>query len=286
MRPSAQLQVDNDLFLIRGTGHPIDYDYTHGTRTVVSMPSNGRIIGAGLAQEIYTPRHNTTAHIPGDRPYAAALYGAVSLTRVRPRGLDSLAIDLGVTGPPALGRELQNGIHRLLHNHLEAGWSRQLPTRLLASASYDAKRFVIAAPVSLPSRFLAAGLGGTLGTVRRAFHVGAESYWGFGSIRAANASTPLVRRPGRWYITASYREDLVLHDAFIEGTGGVSGAARLPWVGEAALGAGLHFSRFAAEYRCVVRAREYRSQPNAHPYGSIRIVALLRGGVPERRERS
>jgi hypothetical protein len=282
IRTAVAIQVDNDLFAIRGAGPPPDYDYTHGTRLSLALP-NGFAARSGtwvtticLGQEIYTPRHDSTLPIAGDRPYAAWIYLGASIARLAGQRLDSLGLRLGVTGPPALGEELQNGVHRLLHNRLERGWSHQLPARLVAAANYDAARMLIGDDSFRTSRFVSGGAGATLGTLRREVHAGLESYWGFGKAQAPTAAKLLVRRPGRWYLAAGYRQAFVAHDTFIEGGAGVPGAARIPWVAEAFAATGVRVGRFLTEYRYVVRGREYRAEPNSHAYGSISISMIAR----------
>jgi hypothetical protein len=289
---STRLEIDNDLLAIRGRGPPPDYDYTHGTRISVTKPGApvwlARTVGAtsrcadsatidhgcllsgfALGQEIYTPRHNSLDPVAGDRPHAAWLYGAIQVQRLAVTRLQTLEIRAGITGPPALGEEVQNGVHRLLHNHLEAGWDHQLPTHVGVSADYDATTLLGHQSSRTPSRFMTGSVGATLGTLRQAARVGAAAYYGFGAPRARSADAPLVARPGRFYVVAGYQQSFVLYDAFIEGVGSTPGAVRVPWVGEAYGGAGWRFRRFAAEYRYVSRGREYRAEPERHAYGAI-----------------
>ena len=291
---SVRLEVDNDLLAIRGKGPPPDYDYTHGTRISVTRPSApawlARTVGTAskcadvatmqrgcllsgfaLGQEIYTPRHNSPAPVAGDRPHAAWLYGAIQLQRLAASHLQTLELRAGVTGPPALGEQVQNGVHRLLHNHLEAGWEHQIPTHAGVSADYDATALLGQRSSVVPSRFVAGSVGATLGTLRRMVRVGASTYYAFGPLRAWSADAPLVTRPGRFYVLAGYQQSLALYDAFIEGVGATTGAERIPWVGEAYAGAGWRFRRFTAEYKYVSRGREYRTEPGRHAYGAISL---------------
>lgn len=292
---SVRLEVDNDLLAIRGSGPPPDYDYTHGTRISVTRPSapvwlaralgtasqcadaatmeRGCLLsGYALGQEIYTPRHNSHDPVAGDRPHAAWLYGAIQLQRLTGTRSQTLELRAGVTGPSALGEQVQNGVHRLLHNHLEAGWEHQLRTRLGVAADYDATS-LLGRPVSrAPSRFVAGSIGATLGTLRRTVRTSVSAYYGFGSTRVRSGDAPMVARPGRFYLLAGYQQSLVLYDAFVEGVGTTPGAVRLPWVSEAQAGIGWRFRRFAAEYRYVSRGREYRAEPGRHAYGAIALT--------------
>lgn len=297
MSVRVHLEVDNDFLALRGGGPPPDYDYTHGARIGVMRPTApawlARILGTesrctdaaaighgcllsgvALGQEIYTPRHNVPDPVAGDRPHAAWLYGAIQLGRLAGTGLQAFELRAGVTGPPALGEQVQNAVHRLLHNRLEAGWGHQLPTRVGVTADYDATRLLGPSPSRAPSRFVAGGVGATVGTLRRTVRAGASAYYGFGPAGARSADAPLVARPGRIYMVAGYQQSLVLYDAFIEGVGATQGAVRLPWVGEAYAATGWRFRRFAAEYRYVSRGREYRAEPGRHAYGAIALSVI------------
>ena len=212
VRAVLQLEVDNDLFAIRGSGPPPDYDYTHGTHLSYSWSQ----WSVALSQEIFTPRHNAPSPVPGDRPYAAWIFGEYGYRRPAGSWLTTLAMRAGVTGADALGEQVQNNIHRLLGNHLEAGWAHQLPTRVTLAIRGDETRLLVSAAASGPSRQLAATLGGTFGTTQRSAHAGLQSYVGFGAVRSATANAPLVARQGHWYIVAAFREDCVFYDAFIE----------------------------------------------------------------------
>jgi lipid A 3-O-deacylase len=289
----VRFELDNDFLALRGAGAPPDYDYTHGMRVSVVRPTapawiartigapactDARAIGSAcvlsgfsVGQEIYTPRHNVPEPVFGDRPHAAWLFSAVQLRRIEGTGLQSLDLRAGVTGPAALGEPVQNGVHRLLHNQLEAGWDHQLPTRLGIIADYDATRSFGPRSSHATSRFVAADVGATVGTLRRAVRVGTSAYFGFGPPRPASADAPLIARPARFYVTGGYHQFLVLYDAFVEGVGGTPGAVRLPWVGEADAAVGMRLHRFALDYRYVSRGREYRAEPGRHSYGAIAL---------------
>jgi hypothetical protein len=232
--------------------------------------------GVSIGHEIYTPRHNVREPIAGDRPHAALLFGAARVDRLTDASLHALELSAGITGPPALGEELQNGVHRILQNRLIAGWNHQIPARLGVAATYDATRVLSDEAPTRATRFLAASGGATVGNLRRELRAGASVHFGFGPPHSRSADAPLVARPGRFHLTAGVQQSLVTYDAFVEGIGGSRGAERIPWVNDAYVGAGMRFGRFAGEYRIVSRGREYRSALARHAYGAIALSIVSR----------
>jgi lipid A 3-O-deacylase len=295
---SVRLDVDNDVFAPH-IGIPSDFDYTQGARLSIRRPVAparlARVLraaahcsdststrqpcvltGFGIGQEIYTPRHNARSHIPGDRPHAAWLFGAAHIERLGDASLHALELTAGVTGPPALGEELQNGVHRILGNRLIAGWNHQIPARLGLAAAYDATRIVSYGAPALATRFVAASAGATVGNLRREVRAGAFAHYGFGETHSRSADAPLVAKPGRFHLTAGVQQSFVTYDAFVEGIGMAPGAQRLAWVNDVYVGAGLRFGRFAGEYRVVSRGPEYRSATQRHAYGAIALSIVSR----------
>jgi len=295
---SVRLDVDNDVFAPH-TGAPADYDYTQGARLSIRRPLAPAFLsralraaphcsdstttkqpcllsGVSIGQEIYTPRHNVREPIAGDRPHAAWLFGAARVERLGTASLHALELAAGVTGPPALGEELQNGVHRILQNRLIAGWNHQIPTRLGLALAYDATHVLSSGAPTAASRFLAASAGATVGNLRREMRAGASAHFSFGGAHSRSADAPLVARPGRFHLSAGVQQSLVTYDAFVEGMGGSRGALRIPWVNDAYVGAGMRLGRFAAEYRVVSRGREYLSAKERHAYGAIGLSVVSR----------
>lgn len=101
------------------------------------LPRDERIfnVGLSLGQNIYTPEDtDATELIEDDRPYAAWIYGSLALHSKTQTLLDSFELSAGWIGPPALGEETQNTIHRLINDFEAEGWDNQLdfePTLML-----------------------------------------------------------------------------------------------------------------------------------------------------------
>jgi hypothetical protein len=167
-----------------------------------------------------------------------------------------VSVEVGVTGPPALGEPVQNGVHRLTGSRRQEGWRHQIGfepgvlVRLEDSLSLDR-----AAPVLRTVR-LAPTARVVLGNVRTGAAGGV-------SVEAGGAAGPYARLGGEG--------EWVARDLFLDGNSfrGNSTARRLPGVAQGEAGVGFRGRGWAGEYRVVARGREYRAQPGAHVHGSL-----------------
>jgi hypothetical protein len=150
------LQFENDLFA------GFDEQYTNGSYLTVGLPVNdlplwarwtreglSGIIDAprwqasyGLGQSMFTPSDITDPDPPlDDRPYAGFLFGSLYLTADTGRRLDTVAFEVGVTGPPSLAEAAQKFIHNDLGlGDPPNGWHTQLETEVAFRVLYEQKR--------------------------------------------------------------------------------------------------------------------------------------------------
>ncbi len=89
--------------------------------------------GFFLGHNIYTPRDIKIVEAqPNDRPWAGWLYAGWALQRLDTttpvHKLDTLELNVGVIGPPALAKEVQTEWHKLIGAPEPRGWAHQLPT--------------------------------------------------------------------------------------------------------------------------------------------------------------
>ncbi|UYH51760.1 lipid A deacylase LpxR family protein [Candidatus Kirkpatrickella diaphorinae] len=136
------LQAENDaVSTLKGTS---DQYYTSGLRVnwtsgTDQLPRffsriNRALLGdgvqrmsAGVQQLIFTPS-NTQAATPlaGDRPYAGVLLGTLNLINDTDLSRSVVGIQLGVMGPAAGGKQVQNGFHSIIGDSPNRGWDHQL----------------------------------------------------------------------------------------------------------------------------------------------------------------
>ena len=254
---ALELRWDNDFLAIRGNGEPDDRDYTQGLEIAAelardSAPGRGGYRVA-LGQRIYTPRLDGEVPVPGERPYAGWLYASVALRSGSARVAYTLAAEAGVTGPPALGEPIQNGVHRLTNSERQRGWSNQLvfePAFVLRGRAELLRRMgrVEVRPYG------EAGVGTLWDGVAAGVRAGA------GGERGA-------------YADAAVRGEWVARDLFIDGNTFTSSvhADRRPLVASAEAAVGHRWRRWAAEYRIAARGREYAAQRSPHLLGTIAL---------------
>lgn len=94
-----------------------------------------------IGQSIFTPTDvNTYELVPDERPYAGWLYvGTSMLQESNENNLENLEFQLGIIGPWALGRQAQNGFHRLFGMDISRGWDNQLSNEPGIVVSYERK---------------------------------------------------------------------------------------------------------------------------------------------------
>ncbi len=90
-------------------------------------------------QSLFTPENlSLKPPDPTDRPYAGWLYGGVSLLQEsNQHTLENVELDLGVVGPGAFGRQVQNDFHQLINAGKAQGWSSQIQNEPGGMLSYE-----------------------------------------------------------------------------------------------------------------------------------------------------
>jgi len=101
-------------------------------------PGAERRLSFRAGQELYTPDAlSRRAPIFNDRPYAAWLFAAATISNSDSRRSRSLEVRAGVVGPDALGQELQTWWHLNQHIRLPRGWQYQLANEPGLCATLD-----------------------------------------------------------------------------------------------------------------------------------------------------
>lgn len=264
VRSYARAVIENDFFALRIPTTVPDYEYTNGLELEWVTTAGWRV---GLGQKMYTPRRVASRPLPGERPYAAWLYGEIGHYRPGPRLIRDFSLAAGVVGPEALGEPVQNGFHRVAFSAPEPFWDQQLKEGpvFLATGTFSEPLargyFMGIAPfqkVELGTRRIGVeagteilfGSAGPLGLPTRRRGFGASLV---GSVAWRPWDLFLDRRPAD-HLPPLERPPLVA--TFQAGLSRTAG----PWT---------------LELRFVRHTREYVTQRARHGYGAIALTRTL-----------
>lgn len=300
------LTSENDLF--GGT----DRNYSNGIRIERVRPANkltpglkwvaNRIPfldlnrtelrqGFALSHTIFTPEDiEAIVPDPNDRPYAGWLYGsatAVATTRLGERQMvqDVIQVNLGIVGPSAGGKFVQENWHDLIAAAEPRGWESQLKDELGVEIIAQRLRQFQGPdlPLGLETDIALHG-GATLGNVRTHASLGGTARLGwdlssdFGPprIRPALAGAG-VFTPGRdfgGYIFAGIEGRAVARDMFLDGNLWRDSARvtdRRNYVADAQIGIALHQRDVQIAFTYVHRTEEFRAQAGPQRFGAVSI---------------
>src|SRR3546814_20915952 len=89
-----------------------------------------------FGQAIYTPTDHTRADlIEDDRPYAAALMASFGYNARNGDRLRTTQLRVGIVGPSAQGKQVQNGWHKIIGTERFEGWDNQLHDEQIGRAA-------------------------------------------------------------------------------------------------------------------------------------------------------
>ncbi|MEX2583567.1 MAG: lipid A deacylase LpxR family protein [Gemmatimonadota bacterium] len=265
-----------------------DREYTHGLWLAVERdgsPLWGRVLadlpdcgpstpelGActrtrfEVGHEIFTPDFHNHRDLTMQRPYAALLFGSMTARVLAPSIARSLRVELGVTGPPALGEEFQQMVHRLMSFREPEGWDEQVssvPAVLLQFQEdrvFDLLDEGIRVADVIPSWQATVGnirSGAQLGVVGRAGTI-LPHPWGRGA--GVDESTA--------FGFVGIRQSWIAHDLFLDGETMVDReeVERRPFVAELETGGAVQIDGVRLTTALVIEQRRYETQPEPHWY--------------------
>jgi Uncharacterized protein conserved in bacteria len=318
---NLRLEMDNDFFTFKiPPRRRPDDDYTNGVRlsfdradparSLSFLTSNRTACGAlsvagpcaaariEIGQEIYTPTDDSFLNLKFDRPYAGWLYASYSGHVLTSREDRSTTFAGGVVGPQSLAEKTQKAFHALFPWYRAPnGWTSQL-TFEPGFLATTARRYLVGGSGTHANYFqLIPEWKISLGNVLTGGSAGAVARVGY-KVPAPWNSSSSNRSSFGAYAFAGIREDLVLHNIFLDGNTfrGRAQVKRNPLVWQRQAGMGLRIGFLAAEYRAVLRQREYQVKnedlcsalgcpmpsafpiasilhiPKSHPYGTLSVT--------------
>ena len=249
--------------------------------------------GFALSQMMYTPIDpDTPTAPPGERPYAGWTGIGLSLHARDEHALNSVEISLGVVGPHAQAQETQDFVHDVRNIDKFEGWDSQIPNEVTLNLHFEQKRrWTDLRKVKLPFDLEIDGFhetGYSLGTYLTEAHLGFLMRLGWNlPIEFSDARlTPIAHtqklytnetsNAQSWslYLIGGARATGVLHDITLDGPvfrDFDTGVEREPWIGEAYAGFGLRYADWEFNYVHTYRTKQFKSQNDNQPFGSIAI---------------
>ncbi|MBL8544976.1 MAG: lipid A deacylase LpxR family protein [Hyphomonadaceae bacterium] len=254
--------------------------------------------GIALGHSIFTPEDISAVPAPPDQhPYAGWLYMQLLVGaeedrpgNLEPRYLDTYELELGVTGPSAMGEEAQRGIHEWLGAPDPQGWDSQLNDEVAFAVSFDRRWRPPWAQLSTDLGGLEFDLtpnaGVTLGTLRTEARLGVAARVGW---RLDNDYGPPRVRPSlagiehfsggelSWQVFAGVQGRAVAHNLFLDGNTFEDSASvdRNPYVADFQTGFAISAGDWRLAYTYVWRTEEFETQPTRQDFGALAISVRL-----------
>lgn len=251
-------------------------------------------LGLSFGQNLYTPEDTSVAAPqPGDRPYAAWLYGGIAFQVYRPARffatgtravsqLDVIELTFGVVGPSALGRQVQNELHRLIDAEPARGWDNQIGDEPGLNLVYERKyRFATARARTGWGADLIPHAGVSLGNVFTYANVGAEVRFGyrlpndFGTqlIRPSGDSAATIRPRFSTFFFAAGDARAVARDLTLDGNTWKDSPSvdKKHFVSDLHAGVAVGTTHWQFTYTQAVRTREFKGQEDNSVFGSVSV---------------
>lgn len=283
------LNWENDAFLGEESG------YTNGTRIsyvssekyapkfvetisdyipLLSNQGNKRM-SLATGHSIFTPfKVNESPPSPNDRPYAAWAYGSFGILSDTGKSLDNLTLTLGVVGPSAGGKELQNQAHSVIAAKPK-GWNYQLEDEFGAIISYSKKwRNITTISDSGMQTDIMPSISTNLGNIFTdasagvTFRLGYDlkSDYGVSKITPGLSGSEFFRPSTKsltWYLFSSFEVKAVKRNIFLDGnTNKPSPRVRKEkGVGMMHFGFAINYDDWRLSYSQVYMTQEYDPQP-------------------------
>src|SRR5690554_7549577 len=94
--------------------------------------SKNLLVSYSVSHRIFTPSDTeTTELVEGDIPYSGMLFGTVTAGAQSEKGMHAISMHMGVAGPAAMGRQVQNSVHKVIGSDHVNGWDNQIENEVI-----------------------------------------------------------------------------------------------------------------------------------------------------------
>lgn len=288
------IETDNDSYLMQGSdryytdGIFIYYYHAMPVDKKASATLQNKILGFEAGQKIFNPQSGSIADLSGtdhpeliDRPFAAYLYAGATLNLLyKNESSLKLSAQLGIVGPGALGRQVQDFVHDNFGFYHPSGWEYQIHNnaelnlgaqyqKLLARANWADVSF--AGYANLGLGFSGAGAGPLirLGAFNQLFHSMSTR-----STVSANTNTSLLHK-NEFFFYYKPQLNYVAYDATIQGglfdnhDGLEITKNREPFVFSQEAGIAFTANRFAFNIAAIFHTKDVKEMVQSHQWGAV-----------------
>jgi lipid A 3-O-deacylase len=245
-------------------------------------------VAFSIGQNMYTPDNITSSElVENDRPYAAWLYLAAGFHLKDERFQNTFEIELGVVGPSALGKEIQDFVHDSRGIPRANGWANQINDELGINLIMEHRRRLNQTNMGKGWEMDAiANASAVLGNVNTYANVGIEGRLGFNlpldfgttHIRpGGETNIPVlagIQRKEENYsflLFASVDGRAVARDIFLDGNTFEDSysVSKEPLVADFAMGVKFKLYDFKVSLSQVRRSKQHKLQFESHAFGSV-----------------
>lgn len=244
--------------------------------------------GLSIGHQIYTPNDVRREDlIADDRPYAAWLYMGFSAHFQSSAQSHALEVDLGIIGPEAFGKQVQNNFHDFISTYRSEGWKNQLATEPTVQISYQQRLKFIEFKIRDQNYVdVIPFFGGGLGNVSVDLHAGGMIRAGnildgdFGPARPSMTNGDTFVTPisdgipkTSFYVFASAQGYAIAKNIFLDGNTFRRShrVKKYPFVLETEFGAVGRYKQWSASWRFVSRSPEFEQRSVVNSFASISI---------------
>jgi len=248
-----------------------------------TLPESDKSTAAGffLGQNIYTPNHSDKPELRSDKEHVFAgwLYTGMFVERRRQNTLDHLSLNVGVIGPSAKGKQVQQNIHNLLNSDGSIGWDDQLDDEPAANFSWVQKHRHTEGLLSPTEHTdVITDFGGTAGSV----YVNAEAGvtlrlgvslpndFGPGRLKTpTSAASRDAKNTSSFYLYSRLAGRAVAYDRFL------TGLTHRPFVGLGTLGAVWRHKSWELAYAQTFFTEEFKEGDFNDSFGALTLTYLF-----------
>ncbi|MBU1247682.1 MAG: lipid A deacylase LpxR family protein [Proteobacteria bacterium] len=251
----------------------------------VNSGERERSVSLSMGQTIFTPVDVYTEElVENDRPYAGWLFASMGLHSKNEKVLDVFETTIGMVGPSALGKQVQNNFHNLIGVRRSDGWDHQLKDEpgLMFTWQRSFRWFTEATPQGWGADIIP-HTGATVGNIYTYANLGGEFRLGFnlpnnfgssliGPATGVSAATTDAQAPGYGaHFFAGFDGRAVARNIFLDGNTWQDSPRvdKLPLVADLFAGFSMNGDDYTLTYTQALRTKEFHGQEKIHMFGSL-----------------